>query len=161
MVIRERHANRGATWTGKGYMQATEGATLEFVLDDIPLSTEYHLLIRYDTTGNRDWKEVGIELVRPSTEDPGGVCGNVIRQTGYMFTTLPAGQHFQLINPSFCLEKGQRYVLKLDFSRQGDGPGQGPPPAMLVDSVRTSVLSDHPPFVVHFNHFDFLGCSRS
>ena len=68
----------------------------------------YHLLIRYvyDTIGNRTWKEVGIELVRPSTEDAGGV---VIRQTGYIFTTLPAGQHhFQLINPSFCLEKGQR-----------------------------------------------------
>lgn len=115
-------------------MQATEGATLEFTLDNIPYSTEYHLLIRYEATGNREWREVGIDLQRPPNEDPSGTCGNEIRQQGYIFTTLPSGQRYQFVNPPICLERGQVYTLKLDFARQGDA-GTPSPTAILIDSV--------------------------
>ena len=135
VVIRDRNPSRGATWTGTGYMQATEGATLEFVVDDVPFSTEYNLLIRYEATGRRDWKEVGIEIVRPQSEDPSGPCGNMIQQQGFMMATLSAGATQQLIFPAVCLERGQRYVVKFDFTRQGDVPGAGPQPTILIDSV--------------------------
>ncbi|XP_055351401.1 laminin subunit beta-1-like [Paramacrobiotus metropolitanus] len=134
LIIRERHADRGATWTGPGFVQVSEGATLEFTLDNVPYSTEYHILVRYDSTGNRDWREIGMELIRPPTGDPSGPCANEIQQPGYMITSLPAGQRYQFVNPPVCLERGQTYTLKLDFGRQGD-PGGSAASAVMIDSV--------------------------
>jgi len=37
------------TWTGPGFMRISEGSSLEFVIDEIPVSMDYDIIVRYDT----------------------------------------------------------------------------------------------------------------
>ena len=49
MVARERVVGKPVTWTGQGFMRATEGNSIEFIVDDIPKSMEYNIVIRYES----------------------------------------------------------------------------------------------------------------
>lgn len=35
-------------WTGKGYNRVYDNSQLDFVIDDIPTSSEFDLVVRYD-----------------------------------------------------------------------------------------------------------------
>jgi len=48
VVVRDITPNRPVTWTGPGFMRVLEGSTLEFVIDVIPLSGEYDIIVRYE-----------------------------------------------------------------------------------------------------------------
>lgn len=49
MVIREKAIGYPVTWTGPGFMRVFEGDGLEFVVDNIPYSMSYNIIIRYET----------------------------------------------------------------------------------------------------------------
>lgn len=48
VVVREPIPGRPVTWTGTGFMRVFEGSSLEFLIDDIPMSMEYDVIIRYE-----------------------------------------------------------------------------------------------------------------
>ena len=47
-MIREASAGRERTWTGPGFMRVSEGDSLRFYVDDIPMSMEYDIVVRYE-----------------------------------------------------------------------------------------------------------------
>lgn len=59
MVIREIVPNYPVTWTGPGFMRVYEGDTLTFLVDDIPYSMNYDIVIRYENQVSERLSQVG------------------------------------------------------------------------------------------------------
>ena len=92
---------------------------------------QYFPVIRYEHDPGHpgDWQRVQVELVRHDAT-PEDKCGT---NNDLQETRLPAGAtHVQLINP-FCLERNQRYEVKVTFL-QYDPSAQGGA-KILIDSV--------------------------
>lgn len=48
MVEREPPADHVASWTGTGFARMLEGGWVEFHVNNVPFSTEYDVVIRYE-----------------------------------------------------------------------------------------------------------------
>ena len=93
----------------------------------------YFPMIRYehDAGHPNDWQRVQVELVRHDAS-PEDECGT---EADLQETRLPAGaKHVQLMQP-FCLEKNQRYEVKITFLQYDPNAPQGA--KILIDSVST------------------------
>uniref|UniRef100_A0A8D3E5Z7 Laminin subunit beta-1-like n=1 Tax=Scophthalmus maximus TaxID=52904 RepID=A0A8D3E5Z7_SCOMX len=58
--------DRPITWTGLGLVRVLEGAGLRFTVDNLPSSSDYQLVIRYETESPSDWlASVSIIMMSP------------------------------------------------------------------------------------------------
>ncbi len=48
VIIREPSPGREVTWTGPGFMRMSEGDSLTFTVDDIPMGMDYDIIVRYE-----------------------------------------------------------------------------------------------------------------
>uniref|UniRef100_A0A4W6G1Q8 Laminin, beta 2 (laminin S) n=1 Tax=Lates calcarifer TaxID=8187 RepID=A0A4W6G1Q8_LATCA len=119
-VSQEHQTGRPATWTGIGFARAPEGGTLEFHINNIPYSMEYDLLIRYESQMPRDWEEVQIRVIRPGPIPTSSPCGNTIPDDDRLTISLPAGARFVVLSQPVCLERGEAYTIRFEFTRYQD-----------------------------------------
>ncbi|NXH40266.1 LAMB1 protein, partial [Dicaeum eximium] len=78
VVEREPPPDRPASWTGTGFAHMLEGGWVEFHVSDVPFSTEYDVVIRYEPQHPEAWQEVGLKVLRPSPVSASSPCGNTI-----------------------------------------------------------------------------------
>lgn len=55
VVEREPPPDRPASWTGTGFAHMLEGGWVEFHVNDVPFSTEYDVVIRYEPQVSARW----------------------------------------------------------------------------------------------------------
>ncbi|XP_073999526.1 laminin subunit beta-1 isoform X2 [Rhodnius prolixus] len=142
-------------WTGKGYNRVYDNSQLDFVIDDIPTSSEFDLVVRYDKVMKNEWVDVAATLQRPSPQ-PSGVCANSQDVDDTIYFQLHPGALYSKADTPLCLESGKPYKLKLKFksnSNQVDGPAA----SILIDSI---ALIPRPDSIDFFNRPP-LGNDRS
>ncbi|XP_055695879.1 laminin subunit beta-1 [Lutzomyia longipalpis] len=104
--------------TGPGYVRVPERTELVFVVDDIPRTMSYNVLIRYSTQTPGDWEIGTITVLRPDEYDPDGSCP----QAHPSYETrrpivLPEHQSSVVGLEDVCLERGKVYKFKIHFER--------------------------------------------
>jgi methyl-accepting chemotaxis protein len=134
VVVREVTPSRPATWTGPGFMRVMEGSALEFVVDEIPESGEYDIIIRYEAQMPLRWDDVRMTIVRPSAPDVRGPCANHRPQDDFKAFGLHPGDRAYTVSQATCFEKGVTYTLRLDFQRYR-ADRFTPEAGILVDSI--------------------------
>ncbi|KFO89157.1 Laminin subunit beta-2, partial [Buceros rhinoceros silvestris] len=78
VVEREPPADHMASWTGTGFARMLEGSWVEFHVNNVPFSTEYDVVIRYEPQHPEPWQEVRLRVLRPSPISASSPCGNTI-----------------------------------------------------------------------------------
>ncbi|XP_006825989.1 laminin subunit beta-1-like [Saccoglossus kowalevskii] len=132
--IREQPDGTVVTWTGPGFMRIREGGSVEFIVDNIPTSMEYDVMLRYEPQMPETWEDVRVTVTRPTDIPTSSVCGNTIPQDDLLATSLLPGQRHRILSRPVCLERGTRYTIRVDFNRYHNG---SPTPAaqILFDSL--------------------------
>ena len=135
VVIREPYRDgRENTWTGTGFMKTSEGATMNFTVNDIRRSLWYDIVVRYESQQPGVWKDVEIIIERDGPVDPDGPCIYWRPEDDHLLVQLPHNSRSAVADPAVCLEAGKFYKIILQFN-QFDGQVDSPTASILVDSV--------------------------
>ena len=141
-VIRKKPSNIPGqdTWTGFGYMEVFEGATLTFHVPEIHRSMDYFPIIRYQHEASHptDWEQATLELERMDGEpESNGPCAGAVDT---FQVSLQAGElNTENTEHPFCLESGKRYNVKITFN-QWIPTTPTPGAKILIDSVSGKIF---------------------
>uniref|UniRef100_A0A8C0FRK5 Uncharacterized protein n=1 Tax=Bubo bubo TaxID=30461 RepID=A0A8C0FRK5_BUBBB len=133
VVERESPTDHPASWTGTGFARVLEGSWVEFHVSDVPFSTEYDVIIRYEPQHPEPWQEVRVRVLRPSPVSASSPCGNTIPADDQLSTSLPSGARYVVLPQPICLERGVSYTLRLELDCAT--ARQDPTASVLIDSL--------------------------
>ncbi|RMB98930.1 hypothetical protein DUI87_24475 [Hirundo rustica rustica] len=133
VVEREPPPDRPASWTGTGFARMLEGGWVEFHVSDVPFSTEYDVVIRYEPQHPEAWQEVVLKVLRPSPVSASSPCGNTIPADDQLSTSLSSGARYVVLSQPICLEQGISYTLRLELGCAA--AHQDPTASVLIDSL--------------------------
>ncbi|XP_036374359.1 laminin subunit beta-4 [Megalops cyprinoides] len=130
IIPRERTADRLVTWTGPGFVRVQDGAGLRFNVNNLPVSLDYALVIRFEPETTDDWAAV-IKIV-PAGSPGDGVCPNNLTETNTLF--LSGSDRMALLSTFACLNRGGEYHVDIVFERRTNNDPQ-PTDYILIDSM--------------------------
>ncbi|XP_052780094.1 laminin subunit beta-1-like [Mya arenaria] len=122
------------SWTGPGYMRVIEGDAILFSDISVDFPMYYDIVIRYDQRMTEKWDDVRVRVIRPDIVDRDGPCANAIPQDDDKAVMLQQSSRFVTVEPSVCLESGQNYSIRIEFSRY-KSDRQTPDATVLIDSI--------------------------
>ncbi|EDW76145.1 uncharacterized protein Dwil_GK14820 [Drosophila willistoni] len=128
---------RPPEFTGTGMKRLPENTELTIVVDDIPRSMPYDVVVRYQPTARGDWEDAYITLVRPDEIDPEGECAGLVAAYGTETKipfSLPDRDRQVVALHDVCLETGKIYKFKIFFERRVHNE-DNPAATILVDSL--------------------------
>ncbi|XP_055078728.1 laminin subunit beta-4 [Periophthalmus magnuspinnatus] len=129
IIPRERASGRPITWTGLGLVRILTGAGLRFTVDNLPLSMDYQLVIRYEPESPSDWSaSLSITTLSPGDQK----CDTEPIRSGTM--TLAGNSRGSVLDSSVCLNSGGRYFIDVTFNKN---PESDPNSSshILIDSL--------------------------
>ncbi|XP_009890851.1 PREDICTED: laminin subunit beta-2-like [Charadrius vociferus] len=133
VVERELPTDHPASWTGTGFARMLEGGWVEFHVNNVPFSTEYDVIIRYEPQHPEPWQEVRVRVVVPSPVSASSPCGNTIPADDQLSTSLPSGARYVVLPQPVCLERGVSYTIRLELGCATTR--QDPTASVLIDSL--------------------------
>ncbi|XP_051237149.1 laminin subunit beta-4 isoform X1 [Dicentrarchus labrax] len=129
IIPRKRTADQPISWTGLGLVRVLDGAGLRFTVDNLPLSMDYQLVIRYEPEAPADW----LASVSITTESPGdGSCSS--NPTGSKPLILPGNSRGGVLDSPVCLNAGGRYFVDVVFNKQPESDSSSSS-HILIDSM--------------------------
>lgn len=137
VFIREPYRDgRNNTWTGTGFMKVFDDAELVFDIKDLPATTNYEIVLRYEPQVPYDWDNVRVTLERPAPVDANSICAEY--ETNYntgdvRSILLSQASRTAVASPPVCLEETKDYQIKINFQRYNKTIS--PSASILVDSV--------------------------
>ncbi|KAM4747038.1 laminin subunit beta-1 [Rhinophrynus dorsalis] len=134
LVERPLPQDRTPSWTGIGFARVPEGAYLEFHINNIPVSMEYDLLIRYEPQLPEQWEEAVITVIRPGKIITSSRCGNTIPSDDNQVIALPPGSRYVVLRRPICFESGLNYTIRLELPRYSINSNVDNP-YTLIDSI--------------------------
>ena len=98
--IRAIYQGRKASWTGAGFVRVTEGASLEFKVDNIFRAGNYELVIRYESQMRGEpWEDVRVQLIREDGPPDSSSCAEYVPQDDEKMTSLPGQASHHISQP--------------------------------------------------------------
>ncbi|XP_055883837.1 laminin subunit beta-1-like [Biomphalaria glabrata] len=143
VVVRQPSPNYNF-WTGEGQMSVMEGDSIEFTTSNLnlPFSTYYDIIIRYDSRTPGVFDDVRVTVIRPDQVDPNGLCGDFKPRDDIKTVALKPGQRYEKVTPPSCLETGIDYKIKIEFSSSQPSTTRA---QVLVDSILLVPNTDYIP----------------
>uniref|UniRef100_A0AC35F6W6 Laminin subunit beta-1 n=1 Tax=Panagrolaimus sp. PS1159 TaxID=55785 RepID=A0AC35F6W6_9BILA len=129
------------TWTGEGFVRVKEGSNISFIVDNIPKSGLYNLVIRYELDGSESWENININIVRPGDPAPDGPCGNIQPADDFLIARFHAGFKYTEVNNPICFDKGVRYEIRVSMGQKRFN-GQDYSATALIDSLVVAMPTD-------------------
>ncbi len=126
-VYKQIYSDRQVSWTGPGYVKVSDGAILEFVVDNIPSAGLYEIAIRYEQQQQQseplEQQHVKIVLIRDDgfngPVDLSGPCAKAYNLSDdEKQTSLPYNALYHVVQPESCLEPNRRYTIRLEILGQ-------------------------------------------
>lgn len=128
---------RDNTWTGTGFMKVFDDAELVFDLKNIPITTNYEIVLRYEPQIPYDWDDVRITLERMKPIEPNSTCAEYemnYNAGDIRSVLLSQDSRFAIATPPVCLEAKKEYKVKINFQRYNNKT-INPSASILVDSL--------------------------
>ncbi|KAK3103280.1 hypothetical protein FSP39_018141 [Pinctada imbricata] len=153
--IREPYPDGYQSWTGPGFMQISEGDSLEFTINNIEFPMNYDIVIRYDPRMPDIWEDVRVYVNRDQQPDQNGPCANHRPSDDEKTAVMAPGSRFTEVPPSACLEPGVNYTIRVHF-RQYKTDKRTPEATTLIDSIVLVPSTDSIPIFQGIGYPDYM-----
>ncbi|VDP08781.1 unnamed protein product [Soboliphyme baturini] len=166
--LREPYSDGRQHWTGSGMVRVREKSTLDFVVDNINVAMNFHVVLRFESHLAAAWQNVKINIIRPDSPSASGPCHNTIPKDDLLQVMLLPGERYFESVEEVCLEPDVQYHVQVVFDEYQRGfPDRSV--SLLIDSlVLMPVVSKLPLFAgkddwSHYKlrEFEHYQCERS
>ena len=130
---RQPFGDRILTWSGTGFMRLPPQSSIEFVIDNIPRSKLYDVVVRYEPQVTGRWN-VQLSVKRPIGINPLSECANYTKNSDIKQLSLSSSERHIVVD-SICLEENTRYIIQLEINEFERPSLEGEAPSILIDSV--------------------------
>ncbi|RVE59174.1 hypothetical protein OJAV_G00201780 [Oryzias javanicus] len=154
IIPRLKSSDQKGKWTGLGFVRVLEGTGLTFIVDNLPSSMKYQLVIHYEQETLSDWSAtISIRMLLPG--DKGCNKDSIER----MLLNLPQNSRAGILDSPVCLNAGALYLVEVLFYSQSTTEDLH----ILVDSMGLipSIESIHDCSQKNLQPFHCTGLARS
>ncbi|KAM9497011.1 laminin subunit beta-4 [Clarias gariepinus] len=125
VILRPHTPGDPISWTGPGVVRVQDGAGLRFIVTNIPLTLNYHLVVRYEPQTTDDWT-ASVKIVPLGSSNE-----NCPYDPSEKTFTLPGTSKAAILDPTVCLSAGVRYYVDITF----ENPDRYCSSHILIDSM--------------------------
>ncbi|VDN83513.1 unnamed protein product [Brugia pahangi] len=110
---------RDHTWTGDGFVRASEHTQLVFKIDNLAQSMHYNIIIKYEPIQDDiGWENIQLTVVRPTDPSVDGVCKNLSPSDDFLTAKFHPNSGYVEVVPDVCLEADVPYEILVQMGEK-------------------------------------------